>query len=54
MKFAKDVKVGDLVNGHEKGWIKVIEITKGWLITLRYSDGSDNYYQEYDRIETAD
>lgn len=54
MKFARELKIGDIVNGHEDGWITVKSIEKGWNLKVTYQTmfgvKSKSYFPD-DRID---
>lgn len=48
--FARDLRVGDKVNCHERGWLIVKEIKKQWIIYVTYDNGIEKYYSKEDRL----
>jgi len=48
--FARDLKVGDLVNCHEQGWLTVKEIEYDWFITITYNNGWTTKYSRDKRL----
>lgn len=48
--FARNLKVGDKVNCHERGWLTVKEIKKQWVIYVTYDNGTETYYSKEDRL----
>lgn len=57
MKFAKDVKKGDIVNGHEKGLLTVQSVKKNKYnkynvaVNITYSNGDEREYRDGDQID---
>lgn len=48
--FARDLKVGDKVNGHEMGWLIVTEVKDGFMIYVTYNNGYKTYYGRDTRL----
>lgn len=42
MTLAKNVKAGDIVNGHDEGWLKVINVKKKYgFVHITYQNGKE-------------
>jgi hypothetical protein len=48
--FARDLRMGDKVNCHERGWLIVKKIENKWMLHITYNDGTEIDYFEGDRL----
>lgn len=49
-KYVKDIKIGNEINRHEKGWQRVVGIRKSYFIYITLENGEELYYREDEKL----